>query len=71
LDLAEKRNGILPTWRSKSKRAEGAIKATGGSDWADISCDVEKSDIQEHYGDGMMSVTLRILGEKIYGKGLM
>lgn len=32
---------------------------------------VEKSDIVEHYTNPMMPMTLRVLGEKIYGKGFM
>lgn len=32
---------------------------------------VENSDIQDHYGDGTMPMKLRILAEKIYGKGFM
>ena len=67
LDLAEKKQGLLPTWWNKVKRAECVRWATGGDDWSDISCAVEKSDIQEHYGDNMMPMTLRILGERIYG----
>ncbi|KAF4625385.1 hypothetical protein G7Y89_g12782 [Cudoniella acicularis] len=70
LDLAEKRNKLLPPWWNKEKRGECVRWATGGSDWADINCAVEKSDIQERY-DNMMPMKLRILGEKIYGKGFM
>ncbi|PMD30659.1 hypothetical protein L207DRAFT_592419 [Hyaloscypha variabilis F] len=69
LDLAEKGNKLLPSWWSKEKRRECERLALGGDSWADISCAVEKSDIQEHYGDGMMPMKLRILGEKFYGKG--
>lgn len=71
LNLAEKRQGLLPSWWSKEKREECERLAMGGDTWADISCAVEKSDIQEHYGDGMMPMKLRILGEKIYGRGFM
>ena len=71
LDLAEKRDKLLPTWWSKEKRKECERLAQGGDSWADISCAVEKSDIQEHYGDGVMPMKLRVLGEKIYGKGFM
>lgn len=71
LDLAEERKGILPAWWSKGKREECVRWATGGSEWADISCAVEKSDIVEHYGDGMMPMRLRVLGEKVYGRGFM
>ncbi|KAI9048174.1 hypothetical protein LZ554_007969 [Drepanopeziza brunnea f. sp. 'monogermtubi'] len=71
LDMAEKRKGILPGWWSKEKRARCERAATDGDAWADIGCAVEKSDIIDHYKDPMMPMTLRILGEKIYGKGFM
>lgn len=71
LNLAEKRENLLPKWWNADKRTECVRFATGGNDWADISCAVEKSDIQEHYGDSMMPMKLRVLGEKIYGKGFM
>ncbi|KAG9240118.1 hypothetical protein BJ878DRAFT_484137 [Calycina marina] len=32
---------------------------------------IEKSDIQEHYSNLLMPMSLRVLGEKIYGKGFM
>jgi len=71
LDLAEKRDKLLPSWWNKEKRKECERLAKGGDSWADISCAVEKSDITEHYGNPMMPMQLRILGEKIYGKGFM
>jgi splicing suppressor protein 51 len=70
LDLAETRGGLLPEWWSKEKRGEVEQMAQGDS-WADINCCIEKSDIQDHYKDNMMPAKLRILGEKIYGKGFM
>lgn len=70
LDLAEKRDGILPSWWTKDKRVE--VESMAQTDnWADINCCVEKSDIQEHYGNAMMPARLRILGEKIYGRGFV
>lgn len=74
LDLAEKRDKLLPSWWNKKKRQECERLADNQSDryqWADIHSAVEKSDIIEHYGDGMMPMKLRVLGEKIYGKGFM
>ncbi|TVY83493.1 hypothetical protein LSUE1_G004861 [Lachnellula suecica] len=71
LNLAEKREEILPGWWNQEKRTECVEFATGGSEWADLSCAVEKSDIQEHYGDPTKPMALRVLGEKIYGKGFM
>ena len=32
---------------------------------------MEKSDIQDHYGDNMMPMTLRILAERVYGRSAM
>lgn len=74
LDLAEKRDKLLPSWWNKKKRQECerlAYNKSGLNEWADIHSAVEKSDIIEHYGDGMMPMKLRVLGEKIYGKGFM
>jgi splicing suppressor protein 51 len=72
LDLAEKREGLLPPWWNKEKRKECVRLATvPNSSWGNINHAVEKSDIQEHYGDNMMPMQLRVLGEKIYGKGFM
>jgi splicing suppressor protein 51 len=45
--------------------------AVDGHGWNDINCAVEKSDIQDHYNDPSMAMMLRVLGEKIYGRGLM
>jgi mitochondrial splicing suppressor protein 51 len=71
LDLAETREGILPAWWSVEKRKECEGMAVDGEGWNDINCAVEKSDIMEHYGDNTMPMKLRVLGEKIYGKGFM
>lgn len=71
LDLAEKREGILPSWWNAEKRRECERMAVDAEGWNDINCAVEKGDIMEHYGDNMMPMNLRVLGEKIYGKGFM
>ena len=71
LSLAESRQAILPSWWSPAKRRECERLAVDGSQWSDINAAVEKSDIQDHYNDNMMPMKLRILGEKIYGKGFM
>jgi splicing suppressor protein 51 len=71
LTLAEKREGLLPPWWNQGKRRECERLAMGGDGWADINCAVEKSDIQEHYNSPTMPIMLRILGEKIYGRGFM
>jgi splicing suppressor protein 51 len=71
LNLAESRPDLLPTWWNKQKRQECERLAVDPSGWCDINCAVEKSDIQEHYGNSLMPMQLRVLGEKIYGKGFM
>ena len=48
LDLAEKREGLLPTGWSQEKRRECESFCKGGDSWANIDCCVEKSDIIEH-----------------------
>ena len=71
LDLAEAQPGVLPKWWSKEKRAACERLAVDSSRWSDLNCAVEKHDIQEHYKDNVMPMKLRILAEKIYGKGVM
>ncbi|OBT78767.1 hypothetical protein VF21_02521 [Pseudogymnoascus sp. 05NY08] len=70
LSLAESRQAILPPWWSPEKRRECERLAVNGTE-CNINGAVEKSDIQEHYNDNSMPLKLRILGEKIYGKGFM
>lgn len=71
LNLAEAQPGLLPKWWSKEKRTACERVAVDSSRWSDLSCAVEKHDIQEHYKDSVMPMKLRILAEKIYGKGVM
>ena len=71
MDLAEKREGILPSWWNAEKRRECERMAVDAEGWNDINCAVEKGDIMEHYGDNLMPMNLRFLGEKIYSKGFM
>lgn len=68
LSLAESRPALLPSWWNPEKRRECERLAVNG-EWSNIKAAVEKSDIQDHYNDNMMPMKLRILGEKIYGKG--
>lgn len=68
LTLAENRKGLLPKWWSVEKRRGCERVAVDASQWSDINCAVEKHDITEHYGDGMMPMKLRLLAEKVYGK---
>lgn len=71
LDLAESRLGLLPPWWNAEKRRECMRMAVDGSQWSDINSAVEKHDIQDHYKVSTMPMLLRVLGEKIYGKGFM
>lgn len=70
LNMAEKRKGLLPGWWNEETR--GACEAMGADNskenWADLSCAIEKHDVQEHYKDPMMPMKLRVLAEKVYGK---
>jgi len=69
LDLAEKgTKGLLPKWWTQDKRRACERLAVDSTQWSDINCAVEKPDIQEHYGDNVMPMKLRLLAEKIYGK---
>ncbi|PQE16461.1 MYND domain protein [Rutstroemia sp. NJR-2017a WRK4] len=70
LDFAESRDKILPRWWNNEKRAL-CEKMAVEDNWYNINSVVEKSDIMEHYKDNMMPMKLRILAEKIYGKGFM
>lgn len=71
LDLAESRPGLLPRWWNAEKRRDCERMAVDASQWSDINCAVEKPDIQEHYKDSTAPMMLRVLGEKIYGRGFM
>ncbi|OBT85122.1 hypothetical protein VE02_06471 [Pseudogymnoascus sp. 03VT05] len=64
-------DNTIPLFRNPVERRECERLAVDGSQWSDINCAVEKSDIQDHYNDNLMPMKLRILGEKIYGKGFM
>ena len=71
LDRAEALPDVLPKWWSKEKRAACEKLAVDPSSWSDLNCAVEKHDILEHYKDDAMPMKLRILAEKIYGKGVL
>ena len=62
--------GVLPGWWSKPKR-RACLKVAG--DRSGDSCiwhAVEKSDIQDMYGDSFMPMRLRSLANQIYGEGV-
>ena len=68
LNKAEKRSGLLPSWWSAAKRKECEKVAVDKSGWSCLAYAVEKSDIQEHYGNPSMPMQLRMYAEKVYGK---
>ncbi|KAI0403554.1 hypothetical protein F4802DRAFT_598948 [Xylaria palmicola] len=68
LRAASSRAGLLPAWWTPAKQKE--CEALGASaDWSDLRCAVEKSDVIEHYGDPRFPMQLRMLAEKILGRG--
>lgn len=71
LDLAESRPGLLPPWWNAAKRREGDRISMERNGWSNINIAVEKSDIMERYSDNTMPMMLRVLGEKVYGRGFM
>ncbi|MCJ1309878.1 hypothetical protein MMC25_003539 [Agyrium rufum] len=71
LRKAERRGGVLPTWWSDEKSTACQRQGMDKTQWSDLSCAVEKSDIQEHYRDSMMPLKLRVLAEKIEGSNVM
>jgi splicing suppressor protein 51 len=71
LDLAESCQGVLPPWWNGAKRKQCERIAVDPNCWSNIKQEVEKGDIIEHYGDNLMPMTLRKLGETIYRVGLM
>lgn len=71
LDLAESKAGVLPPWWSREKRYDCEKAAMDRGRWSNLHSKIEKSDIQEHYGDGMMPMKIRMLAETIYGSNVM
>ena len=68
LDKAEKQKGLLPGWWSAAKRRECEKVAVDKKGWSCLAFAVEKSDVQEHYGNPLMPMRLRVLAEKVYGR---
>ncbi|KAL2866659.1 uncharacterized protein BJX67DRAFT_381595 [Aspergillus lucknowensis] len=68
LHRMEKKRGLLPSWWSPEKAAE-CVKFGMRDCWSSLASAVGKSDIIEHYGNSIMLMQLRMLGEQIYGTG--
>ncbi|WEW55536.1 hypothetical protein PRK78_000967 [Emydomyces testavorans] len=62
--------GVLPSWWDVDRRKECVDKAADRDSEDSIWYAVEKPDIQEEYSDQLMPMKLRMMAEKIYGKGL-
>ncbi|KAI1427637.1 putative MYND domain protein [Xylaria sp. FL1777] len=69
LRLAASRTGLLPPWWSAAKQKACEKLGMDSSEWPDLRCAVEKSDIIEHYGDPRFPMQLRMLAETIIGRG--
>ncbi len=67
LNQAKKCKGLLPEWWSEEK-AKDCLRLGQGSGWPNLNCAVEKSDVIEHYDNGLMPMQLRILGEQVLGE---
>jgi len=65
------RKKMLPTWWNNEKKAECVRFGLKKNHWFDLSCAVEKSDVQEHYKDPLMPMKIRMLAEKITGSNVM
>ncbi|KAM7187071.1 hypothetical protein V8F20_011139 [Naviculisporaceae sp. PSN 640] len=66
-----KNGALLPKWWNEQKREECiAYGGPRGTDaWAKLRHAVEKSDINEHYGDPQMAMQLRMFTEAVDGRG--
>ncbi|KFY17702.1 hypothetical protein V492_00448 [Pseudogymnoascus sp. VKM F-4246] len=69
--LAESRPHLLPGWWSPTMREKCEKLAVNSELGSVVSCVIEKSDVQDCYGDNMMPLKLRVLNEKICGVGIM
>ncbi|KAI0814157.1 putative MYND domain protein [Xylaria sp. FL0064] len=69
LRLAASRPGLLPPWWNASKQKAYEELGMSSSQWHDLRCAVEKSDVVEHYGDPRFPMQLRMLAEMVIGRG--
>ncbi|KAJ5677542.1 uncharacterized protein N7477_003175 [Penicillium maclennaniae] len=70
LRLAERRGReLLPDWWSPAQAKECVALGSGRDEDYNLRHAVEKSDIIEQYGERLMPMQLRMLGEQIYGTG--
>ncbi|KAK8025262.1 hypothetical protein PG990_003085 [Apiospora arundinis] len=69
LRLAKSRQGLLQPWWGPTKQQACGRLGMDPSQWQDLRCAVEKSDIIEHYGDPRFPMQLRMLAEAVYRRG--
>jgi splicing suppressor protein 51 len=60
---------LLPPWWNDEKKAACERLGMDASQWSDLRCAVEKSDVIEQYGDPQFPMQLRMLAEKVYKRG--
>ncbi|KAF9561122.1 hypothetical protein EC968_005838 [Mortierella alpina] len=68
LKQAEERPGLLPSWWSAEKAA-ACMRLGKTKGWSSLAHAVEKADIQDHYGESLMPMQLRMLREQITLRG--
>ncbi|KAL6866581.1 hypothetical protein J3F83DRAFT_761635 [Trichoderma novae-zelandiae] len=59
--------GLLPPWWNAESKAACERLGMDRSQWSDLRCAVEKSDIIDHYKDTLFPMKLRMFGDAIYG----
>ncbi|GAB1309997.1 hypothetical protein MFIFM68171_00207 [Madurella fahalii] len=69
LRLAGSRGGLLPPWWNAEKQSECEDFGMDSSQFQNLRCAVEKSDIIEHYGDPRFPMQLRMFAEAVYCRG--
>jgi splicing suppressor protein 51 len=69
LRLASSREGLLPPWWNAESQRECERFGMDESQYQNLTCAVEKSDILEHYGDARFPMQLRMFAEAVYRCG--
>jgi splicing suppressor protein 51 len=69
--IEEANSGILPPWWSTDKAEECIAYGMNTNNWSNLYCTVTKQGLIEHYGDKDMPMQMRMLYEKITGRGPM
>jgi splicing suppressor protein 51 len=71
LDKVKAHGRVLPSWWSNVKADACVAKGSEKTGWARLDKSVLKAGIQEHYGDNMAPMKLRLLAEEIIGTNVM